>query len=142
MPSESPKSTGLPRTTVSLDPFDNEVIQKMADEINKSKSEILRNIINEWIISNPGTLQAKYGINFKDIKREIQLKNDERTIDDDINEIVGFFKRTKSIEIDRLAEKLEMSPKTLTDLLDKYGDQIEEKGLNFRFEADLIIKID
>ncbi len=142
MPSESTKPTGLPRTTVSLDPFDSEIIQKMADEMSKSKSEILRNIINEWIISNPDTLQAKYGINFKDIKREIQLKNDERTIEDDIIEIVRFFKRTKSIEIDRLAEKLDMSPRTLTDFLDKQGDRIEEKGLNFRFEGNLIIKIE
>ena len=140
MPSSS-KSTNLPRITVSLDPFDDAIINQMAEEMSKSKSEILRNIINEWIISNPDTLKLKYGIIFEDVRREIQIKNDERNIEDDVKKLISFFKRVNSIEIDRLAEKLSMSSKTLLDLLEEHGDELENKGLNLQIDVNIIKKI-
>ena len=140
MPSNS-KSSNLPRITVSLDPFDDAIINQMAEEMSKSKSEILRNIINEWIISNPDTLKLKYGIIFEDVRREIQIKNDERNIEDDVKNMISFFKRVNSIEIDRLAEKLSMSSKTLLDLLEEHGDELEKKGLNLQIDVNIIKKI-
>ncbi len=140
MPSNS-KSSNLPRITVSLDPFDDAIINQMAEEMSKSKSEILRNIINEWIISNPDTLKLKYGIIFEDVRREIQIKNDERNIEDDVKNLISFFKRVNSIEIDRLAEKLSMSSKTLLDLLEEHGDELEKKGLNLQIDVNIIKKI-
>ena len=140
MPSSS-KSSNLPRITVSLDPFDDAIINQMAEEMSKSKSEILRNIINEWIISNPDTLKLKYGIIFEDVRREIQIKNEERNIEDDVNNLISFFKRVNSIEIDRLAEKLSMSSKTLLDLLEDHGDELEKKGLNLQIDVNIIKKI-
>ncbi|GAG86086.1 unnamed protein product, partial [marine sediment metagenome] len=53
MSSEENKSSNLPRITVSLDFFDETVIKLMAEKMGKSKSEILRNILNDWIITNP-----------------------------------------------------------------------------------------
>ena len=140
MSSEENKSSTLPRITVSLDHFDETVINLMAEKMGKSKSEILRNIINEWIITNPDMLNSKYGIISVDVRREIQLRNKERKIDDDLDQIINFFKRVKSIGIDRLAEKLVMSSKTLMDILDEYGDDIEQKGLKLGIEGNLIIK--
>jgi hypothetical protein len=140
MPSSS-KSSNLPRITVSLDPFDDAIINQMAEEMSKSKSEILRNIINEWIISNPDTLKLKYGIIFEDVRREIQIKNEERNIEDDVKNLISFFKRVNSIEIDRLAEKLSMSSKTLLDLLEEHGDELENKGLNLQIDVNIIKKI-
>jgi len=140
MSSEESKSSTLPRITVSLDHFDETVINLMAEKMGKSKSEILRNIINEWIIKNPDTLNSKYGIISVDVRREIQLRNNERKIDDDLNQIINFFKRVKSIEIDRLAEKLVMSSKTLMDIIDECGDDLEQKGLKFGIEGNLIVK--
>ena len=140
MSSEESKSSTLPRITVSLDHFDETVINLMAEKMGKSKSEILRNIINEWIIKNPDTLNSKYGIISVDVRREIQLRNNERKIDDDLNQIINFFKRVKSIEIDRLAEKLIMSSKTLMDIIDECGDDLEQKGLKFGIEGNLIVK--
>ena len=140
MPSTS-KPSNLPRITVSLDPFDDAIINQMAEEMSKSKSEILRNIINEWIISNPDTLKLKYGIIFEDVRREIQIKNEERNIEDDIKNIINFFKRVNSIEIDRLAEKLTMSSKTLLDLLEAHGDELEKLGLNLQIDVNIIKKV-
>ena len=57
-----------------------------------------------------------------------------------MDQIINFFKRVKSIGIDRLAEKLVMSSKTLMDILDEYGDDIEQKGLKLGIEGNLIIK--
>jgi len=140
MSSEENKSSNLPRITVSLDHFDETVINLMAEKMGKSKSEILRNILNEWIISNPDILNSKYGIISVDVRREIQLRNKERKIEDDLDQIINFFKRVKSIDIDRLAEKLVMSSKTLMDIIDHYGDDLEQKGLNFGIEGNLIVK--
>ncbi len=140
MPSEVNKSSNLPRITVSLDHFDETVIKLMAEKMGKSKSEILRNIINDWIITNPDTLNSKYGIESVDVRREIQLRNNEREIQDDLEQIISFFKRIKSIDMDRLAEKLVMSSKTLMDILDEYGDVLEQKGLKLGIEGNLIVK--
>jgi len=140
MPSEDIKSSNLPRITVSLDHFDETVIKLMAEKMGKSKSEILRNIINDWIINNPDTLNSKYGIESVDVRREIQLRNKEREIEGDLEQIVSFFKRIKSIDMDRLAEKLVMSSKTLMDILDEYGDVLEQKGLKLGIEGNLIVK--
>ena len=137
---EENKSSNLPRITVSLDHFDETVIKLMAEKMGKSKSEILRNIINDWIITNPDTLNSKYGIESVDVRREIQLRNKERKIDDDLEQIMNFFKRVKSIDIDRLSEKLVMSSKTLMDILDEYGDVLEQKGLKLGIEGNLIVK--
>ena len=140
MSSEENKSSNLPRITVSLDHFDETVIKLMAEKMGKSKSEILRNIINDWIITSPDILNSKYGIVSVDVRREIQLRNKERNIDDDLKQIVSFFRRVKSIDIDRLAEKLIMSSKTLMDILDEYGDNLEQKGLKLGIEGNLIVK--
>ena len=140
MSSEENKSSNLPRITVSLDHFDETVIKLMAEKMGKSKSEILRNIINDWIITNPDTLNSKYGIESVDVRREIQLRNKEREIEDDLEQILNFFRRVKSIDIDRLAEKLIMSSKTLMDILDEYGDELEHKGLKLGIEGNLIVK--
>ena len=140
MSSEENKPSSLPRITVSLDHFDETVIKLMAEKMGKSKSEILRNIINDWIITNPDTLNSKYGIESVDVRREIQLRNKERKIEGDLEQIVSFFRRVKSIDMDRLAEKLVMSSKTLMDILDEYGDDLEQKGLKLGIEGNLIVK--
>lgn len=140
MSSEDSKSSTLPRITVSLDHFDETVINLMAEKMGKSKSEILRNIINDWIITNPDILNSKYGIESVDVRREIQIRNKERKIEDDIEQIISFFKRVKSIEMDRLAEKLVMSSKTLMDILDEYGDIMDQKGLKLGIEGNLVVK--
>ena len=140
MSSEENKPSSLPRITVSLDHFDETVIKLMAEKMGKSKSEILRNIINDWIITNPDTLNSKYGIESVDVRREIQLRNKDRKIEDDLEQIISFFRRVKSIDMDRLAEKLVMSSKTLMDILDEYGDVLEQKGLKLGIEGNLIVK--
>jgi len=140
MSSEENKSSNLPRITVSVDFFDETVIKLMAEKMGKSKSEILRNILNEWIITNPDILESKYGILSVDVRREIQLRNKERKISDDLKQIINFFNRVKSIDIDRLAEKLVMSSKTLMDIIDQYGDDLEQKGLKLGIEGNLIVK--
>ena len=73
MSAKENKSLNLPRITISLDHFEKIIIHLMAEKMGKSKSEILRNIINDWIITNPDILESKYGINLDDVMRENQL---------------------------------------------------------------------
>ena len=140
MPSKNSKSSNMPRITVSIDPFDDTIINMMAENSPESKSEIIRNIVNRYIRDNPDALELKYGIIAEDVRRQIKLQNKERTVEDELEELIRSFKRIRSIKIDRLAEKLVMSSRTLLKLLDDYGDKLEEKGLNLIIDGDLIVK--
>ena len=73
MSEEENKSSNLPRITISLEHYEKTIIKLMAEKMGKSKSEILRNIINDWIITNPDILESKYGIILDDVLRENQL---------------------------------------------------------------------
>ena len=93
MPSNNAKSQSLPRITVSLDIFDDAVVNLMAKNTGKSKSEIVRTMITHWIESNPDTLKTKYKIEYEDVQRIIQFENEERNIEDDLNQLLNFFRR-------------------------------------------------
>ena len=122
---------------LTLNKASRDLLQCFLTELDRVRRKNKR---NEWIITNPDMLNSKYGIISVDVRREIQLRNKERKIDDDLDQIINFFKRVKSIDIDRLAEKLVMSSKTLMDIFDEYGDNLEQKGLNFGIEGNLIVK--
>lgn len=80
MSEEENNSVNLPRFTISLEHFEKTIINLMAEKMGKSKSEILRNIINDWIITNQNILESKYGIILDDVLRENQLWNIVRKI--------------------------------------------------------------
>ena len=56
MTSDSKKSSDLSRITFSLDAFDERVINLMAMKRKQSRSETVRNLVHNWIESNPNAV--------------------------------------------------------------------------------------
>ncbi len=73
MSEEKNKSSNFPRITISLEYFEKTIIKLMAEKMDRSQSEILRNIIKDWIITNQDILEVKYGIILDDVLRENQI---------------------------------------------------------------------
>ena len=126
-----------PRITFTLGEFDERVIEKMAKKRDVSKSEIVRNLIHNWIEDNHDILKNNYEIDFKEITEELQQDSSKEIM----NKIPQLFKRIKNkIEIIQLAELLEINPKTLTNLILLQGDDLEKEGLNLQIDGEFIIK--
>ena len=126
-----------PRITFTLGEFDERVIEKMSKKRDVSKSEIVRNLIHNWIEDNHDILKNNYEIDFKEITEELQQDSSKEIM----NKIPQLFKRIKNkIEIIQLAELLEINPKTLTNLILLQGDDLEKEGLNLQIDGEFIIK--
>ncbi|NHJ24179.1 MAG: hypothetical protein EAX89_06370 [Candidatus Lokiarchaeota archaeon] len=134
------KKPKLPRITVSLDDFDELIISKLVGFEGQTKSEVIRSIIKKWIGTNSETIQRIYGIRFEDVRREIQLLQDEEQLQEKIEKLPQFFKRINKIEIDRLSSQLDLNSQTLVNLILENGDQLEKKGLNLVIDGEFIIK--
>lgn len=135
------KKPKLPRITVSLDKFSEKIITRMADFKGTTKSEIIRDVLSKWIEANTEIITNNYNVNYDDLRREIELESEERDIKEISNKLPQFFKRIKNkIEIIRLADLLDINPKTLTNFILLHGDDIEKKGLNLQIDGDFITK--
>jgi hypothetical protein len=130
-----------PRVTVSLDIFDDKIISEMSKYRDSSKSEIIRNIIHQWIEENPDTLKNNYGVNFKDINKEILIETKGITIPSLIDKLPGLFDTIENISIEELADYLEVDQKTIQNLLFKHGSELKEKGLNLKYSKGIIKKV-
>ncbi|MHA1150214.1 MAG: DUF6290 family protein [Promethearchaeota archaeon] len=140
-PSENArKKPKMARITVSLDDFDDKVIKSMAENRNKPLSEVLRYIITKYIEDNSNTIESKWGVNFQEISRQLKIESEEQKTQELIKKLVQYFKRIKSMEIDRISDLLDINSKTLVDLIVLHGDQLEKKGLNLQIDGELIIK--
>jgi Arc/MetJ-type ribon-helix-helix transcriptional regulator len=130
-----------PKITVSLDEFDAKIIERLVGFEGQNKSEVIRVILHRWIIQNSSLVENQYGINFKDINREIELDEESLGFEALSLDILKFFKRAESIEINLLADKIGLSPESLLKLIQNYGDKLESKGLNLVFRGNLIVKL-
>ena len=134
------KRPKLPRTTVSLDIFDDLIIDKLIGYEGQNKSEVIRSIVKKWIGTNAERIQEVYGIKFEDVRREIQLFEDDDKIKKKIDKLPQFFKRITKIEIDRLAGQLDINSQTLINLILENGDLLEKKGLSLLIDGEYVIK--
>lgn len=136
------KKPKLPRTTVSLDYFDDLLVIKLVGYEGQSKSEVLRHILKKWIGENSEKIQNTYGIKFSEIRREIQMKTIKEEKGKTIEKLLKLFTRIKRFEIEKLSDRLELTSAILVDIINDYGDELEELGLNLVIDGDFIIKID
>jgi hypothetical protein len=135
------KKPKLPRVTVSLDEFDELIISKLKGFEGQTKSEVIRSIVKKWIGMNSETIQKVYGIRFEDVRREIQLLQDEKELKNKVDKLPFFFKRISKIEIDRLASQLDLNSQTLINLILENGDALEkDKDLKLIIDGEYIVK--
>lgn len=130
-----------PRITVSLDIFDDKVINKMSEYRDTSKSEIVRNIIHQWIEESPDLLEKNYGINFKEINKEIKLETSEKTMEDLKEKLLSMKGMLKRISIEDLADILEVDQKTAKKLIFNYGPELKEEGLTLQYNEGIIERV-
>ena len=136
------KKPKLPRITVSLDYFDDLLVNKLVGYEGQSKSEVLRHILKKWIGENSEKIQNTYGIKFSEIRREIQMKTIKEEKEKVIETLLKLFKRIKRFEIEKLAERLDIPSAVIIDIINDYGDKLESKGLNLVIDGDFVIKIE
>lgn len=149
MPSESEsdlekerKKPKLPRLTVTLDLFSEKIITKMAGFKGTTKSEIIRDILSKWIEANPDIIKENYNVNYMDLRREIEMESELRDLKDIVKKLPIMFKRIKKkIEIERLADLLDINSKSLTNFILFQGDELQKEGLSLQVDGDFIIKV-
>ena len=135
------KKPKLPRVTVSLDFFDDLLVSKLVGYEGQSKSEVLRHILKKWIGENTDVIQNTYGIKFSEIRRELQMKTMIEAEEKVIESLLKLFKRIKKFETEKLADRLHIPSDSIIDIINEYGDELENKGLNLEIDGDFVIKI-
>lgn len=135
------KKPKLPRVTVSLDFFDDLLVNKLVGYEGQSKSEVLRHILKKWIGENTEIIQNIYGIKFSEIRRELKMKTMLEEKERVIEIILSLFKRIKRFEIEKLADRIDIPSDVVIDIINDYGDELEKKGLNLEIDGDFVIKI-
>ena len=139
MPSESDSKsdTEIKRITVKLDEFDHKVINMMAKNRNISLSESIRNIVHQWIETNPDILERNYGIDIKEVTEEIVLESTSLSIDkklkpvekDIIKELPDFFTLVEDVSIEDLADHFNVSTRVIKKIMFTHSEEIEKVGL-------------
>ena len=135
------KKPKLPRVTVSLDFFDDLLVSKLVGYEGQSKSEVLRHILKKWIGENTDIIQNTYGIKFSEIRRELQMKTVVEDKEKPVEKILKLFKRIKKFEIEKLADRLTIPSDLVIDIINDYGDELENRGLNLEIDGDFVKKL-
>ncbi len=136
------KKPKLPRITVSLDKFDELLVTKLVGYEGQNKSEVIRHIVKKWIGENSEKIQNTYGIKFSEIRRELQMKTIKEEKEKALEMLLRLFKRTRRFEIEKLADRLGIPSAILIDIINDYGDELENRGLNLTIDGDFVIKIE
>lgn len=140
MPSETKKSSELSRITFSIDFFDEKVIDLMAIKRKQSRSETVRNIIHNWVEKNSDLLKSNYDIDLTDVSREIEITNYEELISNSIRKLIKYSELFNEIGFDILADQLEISHKTLRNIIFEHRQELETNGVKLRVKGNLIAK--
>ncbi|TFF87145.1 MAG: hypothetical protein EU549_05310 [Promethearchaeota archaeon] len=132
------KKSKMDRVTVSLDTFDYKVVNQMASNRDLSLSEVVRNIIHNWIEFNPDLLEKNYGINVEEITKEIIAETTEISEIEIINRLPKFFEIVEEVTIGDLADYFDVSKRFIKDLLFEKGEEIKNLGLNIKLKGETI----
>jgi hypothetical protein len=140
MPSDTKKSSELSRITFSLDAFDERVITLMAKKRKQSRSETVRNLIHNWIESNPNILKSNYDIDLNDITREIEITDYDQVIQRSIQKLVEYSETFDEIDEEILAEQLDISKKLLRTIIFEHKNKLAKFDVKLQFRGRLIVK--
>ncbi len=138
-----------PRITFTIGEFDDMVILKMSKKRDVSKSEIVRNLIHNWIEDNHDLLKVNYEIDFKEITEELQRENLKISLDkslksfekDIIQELPEFFEIVENVNIEDLADHFDVDPKIIKKIIFTHGREIKKTGLDLVLKNNVISKI-
>ena len=146
--SSNTTESSKPRITFTIGEFDERVILKMAKKREVSKSEIVRNLIHNWIENNHDLLKNNYEIDFKEITEELQKDILKISLDkslkplekDIIQELPEFFEIVEDVSIEDLAEHFDVDIKIIKRIIFTHGREIKKSGLNLVLKNNVIFK--
>ncbi|TFF99488.1 MAG: hypothetical protein EU540_06665 [Promethearchaeota archaeon] len=138
-----------PRITFTIGEFDDMVILKMSKKRDVSKSEIVRNLIHNWIEDNHDLLKVNYEIDFKEITEEIQRENLKISLDKSlksfekeiIQELPEFFEIVENVNIEDLADHFDVDTKIIKRIIFTHGREIKKTGLDLVLKNSVISKV-
>jgi len=119
MPLDTNKSSNLSRITFGLELFDERVITLMAKRRKQSRSETVRNLIHNWIESNPSILKCNYDIDLNGIAREINTIDHTQVIQNSFQQLVNYSITNKSSELSRITFSIDTFDKRVLTLMAK-----------------------
>lgn len=123
MPSNSKKPLELSRITLILDTFDEKIIKMMAEKRKQSHSEIVRNLVHNWIETNPNILRSNYDIDLIDITKEIIITDYYQIIQNSIQKLEKYSDSKKSSELSRITFSLDAFDERVISLMAKKKKQ-------------------
>jgi len=136
------------RITVKLDEFDRKVVSEMTTNRNTSLSNIMRNIVHQWIENNPDVLKRNYGIDVEEISEQLALETASISLDKTmkpfeeaiIKELPQFLKMVDDVALEDLSEYFDVSVKAIKNLIFTHSEEINKVGLILKYRGNRIYK--
>jgi len=136
------------RITVNLEKIDFKIIDALEGVIANSKAGVIYQMIKEWIDQNSERIMKTWDIDLAGIRRQdlaevkgLPIKEQLEDLDKEIiNQLPSLFETITSIEVEELAEILEINQRTLKKVIFGYREELLKKNLDLRYENGLIIK--
>ena len=139
---------GKKRITVNLEVIDYKIIEALEGVIANKKAAVIYQMIKEWINQNSDRIMKTWGIDLAALRREVlaetkglPIKKELEKVDKEIiNQLPKLFESIKSIDVNELAEILEVNPRTLTKVIFGYREELLKKNSDLVYEKGFIYK--
>ena len=136
------------RITVNLEQIDFKIIEALEGVIANKKASVIYQMIKEWINQNSDRIMKTWGIDLTGIRREVlaetkglPIKEALQKLDREIiDQLPKLFETIKSINVEELAQILEINQQTLKKVIFGYREELLKKNLDLKYEDGLIIK--
>lgn len=130
---ESELNLETKRITVSMDEVTEKIIDNLIGVKGKSKSNVVYEIIKDWIDQNAEKILKNWGVNFADIRKQV-MASYKREDQELIEYIAELFQTIKTIQAEELASVLDMDEKELMTFIFKNRVALEKVGLSLQYE--------
>ena len=138
------------RIMVNLEKIDFKIIEALEGVIANSKAGVIYQMIREWINQNSERIMKTWEIDLAGIRRQVlaelkglPIKEELEDLDKEIiKQLPSLFETITSIEVEELAEILEINQRTLKKIIFGYRKELLKLNLDLGYENGLIIKKD
>lgn len=132
MISDPRDSSELKKFTIYLDLFDHKVITLIAREREQSPSDIINNLIHQWIENHPDILMINYDIDINNLATGVKISSRHKFIQNSFKKFENYLKSQKSSELHLITLNLSKFDERVITLM---------AGNSRRFPTKIIRKI-
>jgi len=150
MTSESTEDEKNKRITVNLEEIDFKIVEALEGVIARKKASVIDQMIKEWINQNSDRIMKTWEIDLAGIRRQVlaetkglSIKEELQDLDKEvIKQLPKLFETIKSINVNELAELVEINQRTLKRVIFGHREALIALGLNLKYENGLITNKD